>query len=85
MNYFQPFPPKYEVADVQVPTGLFIGQTDWLATPADINKHIRGVMKAKYVVYDKELPNWNHMDYVWGTNANELVYKDVIMMMNKYK
>jgi len=84
-HYLQPEPPQYNVADVEVPTGLFIGQQDWLATPADINKHIRGVMKQEYIVYDKILSNWNHMDYTWGKNANTLVYKDVISLMNGIK
>ena len=82
---FQPKPPQYEVNGVEVPTGLFIGEEDWLATPEDVNKHIRGVMHDEYIVVDKTIPRWNHMDFVWGKRAKELVYDDLIDLINKYK
>ena len=84
-NCFQPFPPPYHVRDVEVPTGLFVGKDDWLATPEDIGKHIKGVMRDEFIVKESYIDRWNHMDFVWGTVANEKVYKDVIQLVNKYK
>lgn len=81
----QPTPPQYEIRDVEVPTGLFIGKDDWLATPEDINRHIVGVMKDEYIVRNTLIPHWNHMDFVWGTKANEKVYKGVIELVNEYQ
>jgi lysosomal acid lipase/cholesteryl ester hydrolase len=30
-------------------------------------------------------PNWNHLDYLWGIDANTLVYPEVLKNMEAFR
>ena len=64
---------------MKVPVALFVGESDWLATEADISINLRP--KLPNIIYDQDITNWNHMDFVWGTHANKILYKNVIKLM----
>ena len=64
---------------MNVPVALFVGESDWLATEADISGNLRGVLPK--IVYDQDIDDWNHMDFVWGAKANEILYENVMKVM----
>ena len=65
---------------MDVPTAIFTGSNDWLADPRDV-----AVLKPqiKNLIYEKNEADWNHLDLVWGTNANKRIYPDIIRLMKK--
>ncbi|TRY73442.1 hypothetical protein TCAL_06993 [Tigriopus californicus] len=78
--YGSDHPPPYSLADVTVPVSLYWGQNDWLAQPADILTLLTRLPNV-YDNYEVPYPNWNHLDFLWGIDANTLVYPQVISNM----
>ena len=75
----QTTPPMYDVTKLSVPTYLFTGNKDFLADPKDVSRLISNL---KPNLGDKlqrvNIPSYEHLDFIWGINANKLIY-DVIL------
>ncbi|XP_019339825.1 lysosomal acid lipase/cholesteryl ester hydrolase isoform X2 [Alligator mississippiensis] len=80
VHYKQKIPFIYEVADMNVPTAIWSGGNDWLSTPREV---ARLRPEIKNLVYDKFIPSWNHLDFLWGLDAPKLMYKEMIDLMKK--
>uniref|UniRef100_A0A7M4ETB3 Lipase n=1 Tax=Crocodylus porosus TaxID=8502 RepID=A0A7M4ETB3_CROPO len=80
-HYNQTIPLIYNVADMKVPTAVWSGENDWLATPTDVNFLLPEI---RNLIYNKRIHNWNHLDFLWGLDAPELMYKEIINLMKKY-
>jgi len=78
-KYMQPYPPTYDIEQMSVPVALFTGTADWLATPEDIDMYLRPFLPN--LIYDQTDKFWNHVDFVWGKNANEIIYENVISLL----
>merc|ERR1712243_151726 len=79
-HYLQPFPPEYELESVDVPTALFVGENDWLATEQDVTSNVR--VRLPNIIFDQDVPHWNHMDFVWGKQAHKILYPHVVKLVN---
>lgn len=71
-------PPKdYNLSKVTAPVYLICGRNDWLSDLRDVKKlysmlpNVAGTL----IVKDEK---WNHLDFMYGIDAPELVYKYVI-------
>jgi len=75
--YGQDTPPEYDLTKVNVPIGLYWGENDWLAHPSDI---LRLLTKLPNVAHNYEVPYdaWNHLDFIWGIDANIYVYNELL-------
>ena len=78
-HYGQDVPPIYDISKATVPTVLFSGQKDLLADEADVEWLVE---KLPNVLLHKEIPDWDHMDFVWGMDAATLVYNDILSMID---
>ncbi|KAL3875546.1 hypothetical protein ACJMK2_033487 [Sinanodonta woodiana] len=79
-HYNQTTPPVYDVRNIETPMALFTGPEDWLADPTDVSK-LRPLLKN--VIYEKDIPGWNHLDFIWGMNAPQECYKDIISLIKR--
>jgi len=79
-HYGQTDPPLYYVENIppEVPIVLFWGDLDTLADPKDVKGMIP---KLKNLVGNFELPDFNHLDFLWGMRATDEVYKPIIKMI----
>jgi pimeloyl-ACP methyl ester carboxylesterase len=82
-HYNQTIPPAYPIRPMTVPTAIFSGGEDWLADPTDAN-YIFDQIQSQTLVFRKFIPDYNHMDFVWGITANKLIYPDLLDQMKKY-
>jgi len=79
-RYKQSTPPDYDITGLKTPVALFSATNDWLADPTDINNYLLPHIN-NTVVYHKIIPAWNHLDFVWGEDANKLIYQEILKLM----
>ncbi|XP_048194704.1 lysosomal acid lipase/cholesteryl ester hydrolase-like [Perognathus longimembris pacificus] len=82
LYYNQPYPPMYNVKDMPVPTALWNGAQDSLADANDVHALLPQITN---LLYHKEIPDYNHIDFIWGLNAPWMVYAEIITLMKKYQ
>ena len=63
---------------MEVPTALFWGDRDTLATPKDIE---RMIPKIQNLVYNKRIETYGHLDFIWAIDAADYVYNELIGLM----
>ncbi|XP_078200143.1 gastric triacylglycerol lipase isoform X2 [Callithrix jacchus] len=82
MHYNQPKPPYYNVTAMNVPIAVWNGGNDLLADPQDV-----GILLPKLpnLIYHKEIPFYNHLDFIWAMDAPQEVYNEIVSMMSDDK
>jgi lysosomal acid lipase/cholesteryl ester hydrolase len=83
--YRQATPPAYNLSafPATVPMVAFSGTMDALADPIDVARLLKELPAAS-IVASVVLPNYAHMDFVWGIDAATRVYPSVIAVIRKY-
>ncbi|XP_026754669.2 lipase 1-like [Galleria mellonella] len=80
--YGSPVPPAYDVSQVTVPVHLYHGLGDYVTNSSDIlylAQQLNNVIGVKEV----ERPSFTHFDFIWGIDAKELVYDDVVAVLDE--
>uniref|UniRef100_A0A674KG24 Lipase n=1 Tax=Terrapene triunguis TaxID=2587831 RepID=A0A674KG24_9SAUR len=78
---FQTEAPLYTLEDMKVPTALWYGGEDWLVNLEDIKILLPQITNLQY---EKYIPDWAHFDFIWGLDAPERVYSEIIDLMKNH-
>jgi len=74
--------PTYNLNDVEYPVAVYFGDNDLLANITDVEKtysELPFIINSPDIgIHEVEYKNWNHMDFVWGMDAKDFVYHDLI-------
>ncbi|ODM92615.1 Lipase 3 [Orchesella cincta] len=85
-RYGQVNPPRYNLSAVTAPLYLFWGEQDAIVTPPDVqrlaNELSPAALRGVFRVNDD---TFNHYDFVVARDANVLVYKPLIELMNNFE
>ncbi|XP_054838914.1 lipase member M-like isoform X2 [Eublepharis macularius] len=75
-------PPFYRIEDMTVPTAVWSAGEDIAVDETDTELLLPRI---RNLIFYKNIPDWQHMDYVWGLDAPQCLYPDILGLMQKYK
>ncbi|XP_042316960.1 lipase member M-like [Sceloporus undulatus] len=75
-------PPFYKIEDMTVPTAVWSGGNDIIERQTDVESLLPRISN---LVFYKNIPSWQHLDFIWGIDAPECLYSDVLDLMQKFK
>ncbi|KAH0623583.1 hypothetical protein JD844_006497 [Phrynosoma platyrhinos] len=75
------FPPVYKVEDMTVATAVWSGGKDLLSDPKDVAILLP---QLRNLVFHKAVPEWAHLDFIWGLDAPQRMYNKMIELMRQY-
>ncbi|XP_055525583.1 lipase 3-like isoform X3 [Wyeomyia smithii] len=84
-RYGQSKPPSYNLENISTPIALFYANNDWLAGPLDVANLFNRLTSTSIGMFRVPNDNFNHVDFLWGNDAPEVVYKQLVMLMQRYK
>uniref|UniRef100_A0A8R1DPS2 Lipase n=1 Tax=Caenorhabditis japonica TaxID=281687 RepID=A0A8R1DPS2_CAEJA len=77
--YGQKWPPQYNFSNItDVPIYLFWSDDDWLSTKHDLKETLFAQLDAEIVKGSYEILGFNHLHFIWGTNAATEVYNRIV-------
>ncbi|XP_060223623.1 lipase member K isoform X1 [Meriones unguiculatus] len=81
MHFNQLTPPVYNISKMKVPTAMWSGGHDVVADSRDT---VNLLPKVANLIYYKDIPHYNHMDFYLGQDAPQEIYQDLIRLMEEY-
>ncbi|XP_054839235.1 lipase member N-like [Eublepharis macularius] len=80
-KYNQTTPPVYKIEDIKIPIALWTGGQDLFTNSEDVALLSSQISN---LVYENHIPEWNHLDFIWGLDATERMYMKIIETMKRY-
>lgn len=81
-HYNQTTPPQYRVQDMKVPTAIFSGGQDTLADLKDVEVLVTQVPQ---LVFHQHIQHWEHLDFIWGLDAPDVMFPNILKLMHTYR
>jgi len=83
-HYGQDEPPEFSLKALTLPVASYWSQNDWLAQPDDVLRYLSAIPNS-FSVYEVPFPLWNHLDYLWGIDADTLVYPEILKNLEAFR
>lgn len=79
-EYGQPTPPPYNLTTVTAPVVLYWGENDWLASPKDVTWLAKRLTNLQGF-YRVNMTAFNHLDFLWATHVDQLLYNHLLQLL----
>ncbi|KAG5676534.1 hypothetical protein PVAND_006360 [Polypedilum vanderplanki] len=79
VKYHGKSPPSYQLDKISVQIFLYYGDNDWMASVIDVQRLAKKLKKNHQIFLKK----FNHLDFIYGNDADKLVYKKVIEIIKE--
>ncbi|XP_053165593.1 lipase member M-like [Hemicordylus capensis] len=79
--YNQTTPPFYRIEEITVPIAMWAGGNDWVCQLEETTE-LRS--RIPNLIHYKELPDWTHWDFIWGLDAHQRMYTEILGLMEKF-
>ncbi|XP_044736861.1 lipase 3-like [Chrysoperla carnea] len=76
-------PPLYDLSKVTLPTAMYYSRGDFIVNTKDV-RQIAKLLPNLVGVYEVPKKSFNHNDFLWAKDAKELVYNDLIKLINNF-
>ena len=63
---------------------LFTGGNDWLADKEDVAQLLPILNGTGYLLSHKYIDYYDHLDFIWGMDAANVVYKEIVDKAKKH-
>lgn len=74
----------YDLTNIITPIYLIYGSNDWMAANVDVEKLFNRLTHSQHKeIYNIPNQTWNHLDFLFGNDAYELVYKKVLEILSR--
>lgn len=80
-HYNSTKPPQYNITSINVPVAIVAGGNDYLGDPRDV-AWLEGQLNPNIIVKNIFYDDYNHLDFVWGLDANRRVYDELIGLVD---
>ncbi|KAI9363146.1 Alpha/Beta hydrolase protein [Pilaira anomala] len=77
-NVIDHLPPKFLIKQITTPIAVFYGSDDTLVD-YDILKN-----ELPHLAYTKNVHNWEHMDFLWASGLEKIVFPDILMLLKHF-
>uniref|UniRef100_A0A8D0EJL6 AB hydrolase-1 domain-containing protein n=1 Tax=Strix occidentalis caurina TaxID=311401 RepID=A0A8D0EJL6_STROC len=81
LPFLQSTPPAYKIEKIGTPIAVWSGGQDKFADPKDMAELLPRIPN---LIYHEHFPAWGHLDFIWGLDATEKMYRKIIELMIKY-
>jgi len=82
LHYNSSTPPQYNVSQLNVPTMFAAGGNDYLGDPRDV-AWLEAQLAPGVIIHNLFLDDYNHLDLIWGLDAPQRVYTDILKMAKR--
>ncbi|KAJ8927628.1 hypothetical protein NQ314_019889 [Rhamnusium bicolor] len=80
IQYGTKIPPKYQINNIKRPVYMMYGENDWLASYEDVHQLSTNITNL-VGLYKVELKSFNHIDFLLGKDAEQLVYQPLMKLL----
>ncbi|XP_018561404.1 lipase member K-like [Anoplophora glabripennis] len=83
-HYGRLTPPIYDIKNIHVPVYLMFSAQDWATPEADARNLWRNLpSESRYGMRKINIDTFNHIDFVFGRHARQLVYDPLVEVLDK--
>ena len=83
-KYGQETPPEFSIEAMHVPIASYWSQDDWMAQPPDLFRYM-SKLQNNFATYEVPFKPWDHLDYLWGIGAKNILYPEVLKNMERFR
>lgn len=87
-KYGQREAPSYDLSRIRSKSiALFVADNDWLASPRDVQRLRSELRVQPFAVFNltEQVASWNHIDFVYGKQAGELVNTKIEQVFSHFQ